>query len=185
MIRKSEGVVQAGAQLLEVGDPKALEIAVDVLTSDAVHIQAGAPVRVEEWGGPALLGVVRQIEPSAFTRLSALGVEEQRVNVVVDLKSPYEEWQPLGDGYRVEARIQIYQKDEAILIPWSALFRRGQAWAVFVVEAGRAHLREVEVGRRNERLAEIEKGLAPGEKVILHPSDKVQEGAEVTHTRRE
>ncbi len=176
VIRESEGVVQAGAELLEVGDPSALEIAVDVLTSDAVHIRPGAQVSVEEWGGEKLVGVVRQIEPSAFTRLSALGVEEQRVNVVIDLKSPYEEWRLLGDGYRVEARIEIYHNESALTIPWNALFRREGAFHVFVQEQGQAALRKVEVGRRNERVAEILSGLNAGEEIILHPSDRVQPG---------
>lgn len=176
VLRKSEGVVQAGTELLEVGDPSALEIAVDVLTSDAVHIRPGAQVSVEEWGGDSLAGVVRQIEPSAFTRLSALGVEEQRVNVVIDLKSPYEQWRLLGDGYRVEARIEIYQNESALTIPWNALFRRDDAFHVFVREQGHAALRKVEVGRRNERVAEILGGLAAGEEIILHPSDRVQPG---------
>lgn len=176
VIRESEGVVQAGTELLEVGDPSALEIAVDVLTSDAVHIRPGAHVSVEEWGGDNLIGVVRQIEPSAFTRLSALGVEEQRVNVVIDLKSPYEEWRLLGDGYRTEARIEIYRNESALTIPWNALFRRSEAFHVFVQEQGRAALRKVEVGRRNERVAEILSGLDEGEEIILHPSDRVQPG---------
>lgn len=179
VIRESEGIVQAGSPLLEVGDPHALEIAADVLTSDAVHIQPGAPVSVEEWGGAALSGAVRQIEPSAFTRVSALGVEEQRVNVVVDLKSPFEEWRALGDGYRVETRIQIYRKEGALVVPWSSLFRRSGKWALFVIEAGRAKIRPVDVGRRNERAAEIQAGVALGEKVVLHPSDKVQDGVEL------
>lgn len=176
VLRKSEGVVQAGTELLEVGDPSALEIAVDVLTSDAVHIRPGAQVNVEEWGGDTLSGVVRQLEPSAFTRLSALGVEEQRVNVVIDLKSPYDEWRLLGDGYRVEARIEIYRNDDALTIPWNALFRRDAAFHVFVREQDRAALRNVEVGRRNERVAEIKTGLSAGEEIILHPSDRVQPG---------
>lgn len=179
VIQESEGVVQAGTRLLEVGDPGALEIAVDVLTSDAVHIKSGAAVSVVEWGGAPLAGVVRMIEPSAFTRVSALGVEEQRVNAVVDLKAPYEMWRELGDGYRVEARIEVYKNAQAVVVPWSCLFRKDGLWSVFVVSAGHARLRVVKVGRRNDVLAEIVEGVSPGEAVVVHPSDKVQDGVEV------
>ncbi len=184
VIQESEGVVQAGTRLLEVGDPSALEIAVDVLTSDAVEIEPGAPVSVEGWGGPDLKGVVRMIEPSAFTRLSALGVEEQRVNAVVDLKAPYKKWKQLGDGYRVETRIQIYENRDAVVIPWSALFRAEDSWAVFVISGEKARLRHVEIGRRNELLAEVLGGLSPGESVVLHPSDQVKDGVPVTTAGR-
>lgn len=180
VFQQSEGVVQAGAQLLEVGDPSAMEIAADVLTSDAVHIEAGAPVVIEEWGGAPLAARVRLIEPSAFTRVSALGVEEQRVNAVVDLNEPYEKWKALGDGYRVEARIQVYRNPKAIMVPWSSLFRRGADWAVFVAKDGKAQLRVIEVGRRNDTEAEVKNGLSSGERVVLHPSDRVADGVEVT-----
>jgi HlyD family secretion protein len=179
VIQESEGVVQAGAPLLEVGDPRALELVVDVLTSDAVNISPGAPVSVEQWGGDPLDGVVRLVEPSAFTRISALGVEEQRVNTIVDLTDPYSEWKILGDGYRVEARIQVYRAPKAVKLPVGALFRQDESWATFLVEDGAAVVRRLEIGRRNSREAEIAKGIAPGKVVIVHPSDRVAGGVDV------
>lgn len=180
LLQQSEGVVQAGAPLLEVGDPKALEIVVDVLTSDAVHIHPGSPVTIEEWGGAPLSGAVRLVEPSAFTRLSALGVEEQRVNAIIDLSDPYDVWRALGDGYRIEARIEVYRSADALRVPQSALFRHGGKWAVFVVEGETAHLRQVEIGRRNDTHAEVQSGLEAGQTVVVHPSDDVVDGAKVT-----
>lgn len=179
VIQKSEGVVQAGAPLLEIGDPKALEIVVDVLTSDAVNIHPSNPVTIEKWGGPPLSARVRLVEPSAFTRISSLGVEEQRVNTVIDLSTPYEKWAALGDGYRIEARIQVYRAEQATRVPASALFRSGKEWAVFVVSSGVARLRAVKLGQRNDEHAEALEGLATGDRVIVHPSDKVHDGAAV------
>ncbi len=181
VIQKSEGVVPAGAPLLEVGDPSALEIVVDVLTTDAVHIRPSRPVKVEEWGGKPLSGVVRMVEPSAFTRVSSLGVEEQRVNTIIDLNAPYAEWAALGDGYRVEARIQVYRAEKKTRVPVGALFRRGQQWAAFAVVGGKAELRTLTLGRRNDVHAEVHKGLTLGERVIIHPSDQVKPGVEVTY----
>lgn len=179
VIQASEGVVQPGTALLELGDPKALEIVVDVLTSDAVNIQPGSPARIEGWGGEPLPAAVRMVEPSAFTRVSALGVDEQRVNAIVDINAPYESWSKLGDGYRVEARIEIFRSKDSVRIPGSALFRHQGKWATFVVESSRAKLRVVEVGRRNDTHAEISSGIRAGEVVIVHPSDRIAEGVEV------
>jgi HlyD family secretion protein len=177
--RDSEGAVQAGAPLLEIGDPAALEIVIDVLTSDAVRIRPGAAVRLDRWGGPPLDGVVRRVEPSAFTRLSALGVDEQRVNVLVDLTSPKAAWATLGDGFRVEASIVVWEDAQVVQVPPSALFRRGEAWAVFRLEGGRAHLTEVTLGERNAAGVQVRAGLAPGMTVLLHPSDQIVDGARV------
>lgn len=179
VIQKSEGVAQPGAQLLELGDPKALEIVADVLTSDAVRIEPGAPVTIENWGGEPLAARVRLVEPSAFTRVSALGVEEQRVNTVIDLIEPYEKWTELGDGYRVEAHIQVHHAKNVTRVPASALFREEQRWAVFTVDHGEARLKLLEVGRRNDSYVEVLEGLEPGEQVILHPSDRIVEGVRV------
>jgi HlyD family secretion protein len=179
VIHESEGVIAAGAPLIELGDPKALEIVVDVLTSDAVAIRPGSPATVEEWGGVPLQAVVRLVEPSAFTRMSALGVEEQRVNAVIDLTVPYETWKELGDGYRVEARVQVYRSEDAVVVPQSALFRSGGSWATFVVEQNIAKLRSVRLGRRNDTNAEVVEGLSVGENVIVHPNDQVVDGVEV------
>lgn len=147
--RQSEGVVETGAPLLEVGDPRALEIAVDLLSADAVRVRPGTPVVLERWGGEqALEGVTRSVEPVGFTKLSALGVEEQRVWVIADLRSPAEAWSRLGDGYQVEASFIVWQGDRVLQIPASALFRQGEGWAVFVIENGQARRRAVEIGQR-------------------------------------
>jgi HlyD family secretion protein len=178
-MHESEGVIQPGAPLLELGDPEALEIVVDVLTSDAVQIKSGSPVTVVEWGGAPLNGSVRLVEPSAFTRVSALGVEEQRVNAVVDLSTPYKQWNLLGDGYQVQAKIQVYRAETAVRVPAGALFRDRKSWAVFVIEAGVARLRSLDVARQSDQFAEVVRGVSPGDTVILHPSDRVKDGIQV------
>lgn len=175
-----EGVAQPGAPLLEVGDPAALEIVVDILTADAVHVRPGAKVRLERWGGEnALAGHVKSVEPSAFVKLSAMGVEESRVNAVIDLDEPRERWRGLGDGYRLEARIVVWDTADCVKAPEGALFRRDDGWATFVVKAGVAELRRVKLGRRNGDVAEVVEGLTEGDTVVLHPSEKVTEGARV------
>jgi len=177
VLQESEGTVQPGAPLVEIGDPNALEIVVDVLTTDAVEIHPGAPVRIERWGGDsALSGRVRRVEPSAFTRLSALGVEEQRVNVIVDPDGEPGQWAALGDGYRVEASITVWTGTGKLLVPGGAVFRQGEEWATYVVEKGRARLRPVQLGRRNSSEIEVVSGLRAGEPVVLYPTDKVHDG---------
>lgn len=179
VLHKSEGAIAAGTALLEVGDPAALEVAIDVLTSDAARVPAGALVVLERWGGAPVEGRVRRVEPSAFTRLSALGVEEQRVNVLVDLTSPRAQWAALGDGYRVEARIVVWERADVVRVPASAVFRGERGWALFRVIDGRARLTPVGVGQRTTREVQIEEGLRGGEPVIVHPSDKVADGVKV------
>ena len=180
VIQRSEGAVQPGTPLLEVGNPHALEIVVDVLTSDAVHVRPGTPVVIERWGGEqALKAHVRLVEPSAFSRVSALGVEEQRVNVVIDLDEPIERFRALGDGYRVEARIIIWQRDDVLQVPASAVFRHGEGWAVFKRDQGHAKLTPVKIGRRNAQQVQIVEGVSAQEQVIVHPSDRVLDGVEV------
>jgi HlyD family secretion protein len=179
VLQSSEGVVQAGTPLLELGDPASLEIAIDVLTSDAVRIQPATRVLFERWGGATLEGKVRRVEPSAFTRISALGVEEQRVNVIVDVTSPRAAWASLGDGYRVEARIIVREADHVLQVPGSAVFRHADDWAVFRVRAGVAHLARVELGERTPHAVEIRAGLSANEIVVLHPSDQVHDGVAV------
>ena len=177
---QSEGVVGAGEPLLELGNPRALEVAVDVLSADAVDIESGTRVRFDRWGGEeALEGVVRMVEPTAFTKISALGVEEQRVLVIADIVSPAAEWARLGDGYRVIAHFILWEGDDALQIPTSALFRHGDGWAVFVMEEGEARRRPVEVGHRSGLTAQIADGLAEGEAVIVHPSDEIEDGGRV------
>lgn len=180
VFQESEGMVAVGTPLLDLADPSDLEILVDVLTTDAVQIRPGMPVRIEQYGESLPLGGrVRLIEPSAFTKVSALGVEEQRVNVLIDITSPKEQWKDLGDGYRVEARIIVFSQMDAVKVPVGALFREGDRWAVFVVSDGRAYKRIVQIGRRSGAWAAVEQGLEPGEQVIVYPSDAVREGVRV------
>jgi HlyD family secretion protein len=177
VVTRSEQVVAAGTPLLELGDTSALEVIVDVLSPDAVRIQQGAMMIVEDWGGEApLLARVRLIEPSAFTKVSALGVEEQRVNVIADFMNPPAR---LGDGFRVEARIVVWEEEDVLKIPTSALFRQGSGWAVFAVKNGMARLREVDIGKRNISEAEVLGGLSEGEETILYPSDQLEDGVRV------
>ncbi|MBI5322247.1 HlyD family efflux transporter periplasmic adaptor subunit [Bradyrhizobium sp.] len=179
--QESETVVQPGMPLMEIGDPRDLEIVTDVLSTDAVEIRAGADVAIDHWGGPGLLsGSVRRVEPSAFTKISTLGVEEQRVNVLIDLLSPQQRWSGLGDGYRVDTRITVYTRDDVEIIPAGALFRRGNGWGVYVVESGRAELRAVEVARRSGGFAAIGTGLKQGERVIVYPGDQIGAGVRVS-----
>jgi HlyD family secretion protein len=177
IFEESERIVAAGMPLVEIGDPASIEIVVDILSTDAVRVSPGARVSIEEWGGEGSLEArVHLVEPSAFTKVSALGVEEQRVNVIAHLASPEPR---LGDRYRVEARIVLWEGEDVIQVPASALFRHGTAWAVFVVDGGRARLREIEVGHLATFDAEIVRGLTVGETVILHPSDRVSDGTRV------
>lgn len=177
---KSEGAVTAGTPLLEIGDARALEVEVDVLSADAVRIRPGTAVHFERWGGEQPLeGVVRVIEPVGFTKVSALGVEEQRVWVICDFTSPPAQWERLGDGYRVEARFVLWAGQNVLQIPASALFRAGEGWAVFTMEEGRAQQRTVKVGQRNGLQAQIVSGLSEADFVIIHPDDKISAGARV------
>jgi HlyD family secretion protein len=180
IVNKSEGTVAAGQPLVEIGDASALEVEVDLLSADAVRVHPGTRVMLERWGGPVTLeGVVRVIEPAAFTKVSALGVEEQRVWVVVSFTSPGDQLQSLGDGYRVEASFILWEGQEVLQIPASALFRDGESWAVYVVEHGKAVKRSVKTGQRTGLSAEIASGMQAGEKVIRHPDDRVHEGVRV------
>ena len=179
-VRESEAVVPPGEPLLEVGDPRELEIVTDLLSADAVKVRPGQPALVEQWGGERpLRGRVRLVEPSGFMKISALGVEEQRVNVIVDFEDPAEASRLLGDGYRVEVRVVVWEAKDVVITPTSSLFRRGESWAVFVVEDGRARLRTVAVGQRNGLQAQVREGLQPGEQVIVHPADALEDGGRV------
>jgi len=177
---ESEGVVNAGEPLIDIGDPDKLEIKVEVLSADAVNIKPGTPVLFERWGGDSpLSGKVRVVEPTAFTKISSLGVEEQRVLVLADITSLPESWQSLGDGYRVEASFIIWEGKNVLQVPASALFRKGNGWAVFVMENKRARQRQVVVGHRNGLTAEIVSGLSEGELVIIHPDESIKDGTRV------
>ncbi len=180
ILQQSEAVVTSGTPLVEIGDPRDLEIVVDLLSSDAVSVAAGQRVLIERWGGETTLeGRVRLVEPYGFTKISALGIEEQRVNVIVDLTSPTEEWARLAHGYQVELRIVLWAAADALKLPLLALFRDGEDWAVFVESDGRAEPRHVTLGRRSQLEAQVLDGLEDGERVVLHPSDRVQAGVRI------
>jgi HlyD family secretion protein len=180
VVNDSERIVAAGELLIEMGDPADLEVVVDFLSTDAVQIDASQRVLLERSGLERVLeGRVRRVEPFGFTKVSALGIEEQRVNVVIDLTSPREQWERLGHGYQVEARVVLWHADDVVTVPLTALFRDGDAWALFVNENGRATLRRVVVAHRNSTHAEIIEGLAAGEEVVLHPSDRVVAGVRI------
>lgn len=183
VLTESAGVVAAGAPLVEIGDPAGLEIVLDVLSADAVSIKPAAETWIEHWGGDKRLDArVRLVEPSGFTKVSALGVEEQRVNVVADFASDPAERASLGDGYRVHARVVTWQNADAVRVPLSALFRDGDRWAVFVLEADRARKRTIDIGHRGEREAEVLKGLSEGDRVVVHPGDRLTDNTRVKPT---
>lgn len=176
VLRESAGFVTSGEPLFELGDPEDLEVVVDLLTSDAVHVRPGQEVELREWGGRTeLRGRVRRVEPSAVTKVSALGVEEQRVDTVIDFTSAPESSRLLGDGYRLEARIQVQRVADVVKVPEAALFRQADAWGVWVVEEGRARARTVRVGESNGLETVVQEGLRPGERVILHPGESIRE----------
>jgi HlyD family secretion protein len=178
--QKSAGIVQAGTPLVEIGDPKALEIVVDLLTTDAVHVKLGTAVVIQGWGGDTpLAGKVSRVEPSAFTRPSALGVDEQRVNVIVALTDAPDRFSALGDGYRVEARLVLWRSDDVLRVPQGAVFRYGDGWAVYALRDGTALLTQVRIGHRGDTEVEIVSGLAPGAEVAVHPGDRVKHGVRV------
>jgi HlyD family secretion protein len=172
ILEKSERVVAPGTPLVVLSNPRSIEVVADLLSTEAVKVRPGAPVCIENWGGAASLrGKVRLVEPYGYTKVSALGVEEQRVNVVIDfIDSP----DGLGDGYRVDVRIVIWQSPDVLKVPVSALFRSGDSWSVFAVEGGRAVLHLVEAGHRNALEAEIVRGLDAGAEVVLHPSSDLK-----------
>lgn len=180
-LRESETIVPAGEPLLEVGRTDDLEIVADYLSADAVRIRPGDRVLIEQWGGDGVLeGRVRRVEPSGFLKISALGVEEQRVNVIVDFADPPEARPGLADGFRVELRVVLWEGEDVLQVPTGSLFRDGEEWAVFAVEDGTARLRHVEIGRRGGLVAQVEGGLEAGDRVILHPGDTVADGLRVT-----
>lgn len=177
---QSERVIGAGEAIMQIGDPANLEIVVDFLSADAVKIEPAQTVIIDNWGGAQpLTGRVQRVEPFGFTKISALGIEEQRVNVVIDLVTSPEQWQRLGHGYQVEARVVLWEADNVLTVPLTALFRQEGEWVLFVEEDGRAALRAVEMGQRNGLVAEIAAGLVAGERVIVHPSDRVVAGVKV------
>lgn len=182
---ESEAVVPPGEPLVEIGDPARIEVVSDLLSTDAVRVSPGQPVHIVQWGGGhALDATVRRVEPSGFMKVSALGVEEQRVNVIIDFADPATAGRALGDGYRVEVQIVTWQGQDVMTAPVGSLFRAGDGWATFVVVDNQARRRTVELGHRNDEFGEIVTGLQPGDTVVLHPPDTLTDGARVTARQR-
>ena len=180
VLAESEGVVTSGTPLLEIGDPGKLEVVTDLLSTDAVKVRTGQRALIEGWGGDdALEGVVRRVEPYGFTKISALGVEEQRVRVIIDITEPAERWRHLGHGYRVEPRIILWESDDVLKVPLSSLFRHGGEWTVFLSRDGRARLQTLTIGNMNGIDAEVLKGVAAGDAVVVHPGDRVSDGVRI------
>lgn len=184
--QESQSVVAGGAEIMTIGDPEDLEVVAQFLSTDAVEVQPGATATIENWGRnrASLRGQVRLVEPYGFLKISALGVEEQRVNVIVDFVGPPEEWSILGHGYRVEVAIVTWEEPDVLQVPVAALFRDGERWAVFRVASGEAELTPVEIGRDNGRDAQVLSGLEPGQTVVLYPGEQLADGARVVERGR-
>jgi len=181
--QESETVVKAGTPLVDIGDPRDIEVVADLLSTDAVRIDVGAPVQIVDWGGSPINGRVERIDPAGLKKVSALGIEELRVRTIIGITDPEEEWSRLGHKFRVNVKIVLWNADNALKVPVAALFRSGDKWAVFAVKQGKAEVRTVEIGHRNNREAEVLSGLQDGDRVVLHPSDRISDGDAVT--RRE
>ena len=179
IIQESEGMVQTGAPLLEIGDPLDLQVVADLLSTDAVQIKPGAAVRIDGWGGAALRGKVTRVDPAGFLMVSALGIEEQRVRTEIDLDDPPQSWSGLGHDYRVIVHVTRWRDDDALTVPVAALFRQGDDWAVYVVKDGYARTTAVKIGQRNGRIADVVSGLSERDHVVLHPSDRLRNGVAV------
>lgn len=180
VLRESESVTLAGVPIMEIGDPRRLEIVADLVSEDAVKVHEGDEAIIADWGGPEPLHArVRRVEPSGFTKISALGVEEQRVNVLLDFTDPPERRPTVADGYRVMVHVIVWRADDVVRVPVSAMFRHGDGWAIFLVRDGRARLTPIRVGHANDDVAEALGGLAAGDQVIAHPSDRVGDGVRV------
>lgn len=182
VLEKSERVVSAGTPLVEIGNPRDMEVVIDVLSTDAVKVEPGLMVQVEEWGGGSMLpGVVRTVEPAAFTKISALGIEEKRVNIIVDLEEPESK---LGDNYRVQAKIILWRGDDILRVPVSSIFRSGKGLNVFVIKKGKAVKQPITIGHRGAYYAEVLDGLAEGDMVVVHPTNDLEDGMRVKETKR-
>ncbi|HSM95539.1 MAG TPA: HlyD family efflux transporter periplasmic adaptor subunit [Rhizomicrobium sp.] len=179
--RESEAVLAAGTTILEVGDSHQLEIVADLISEDAVKVREGDAATITDWGGSGALNArVRRIEPSGFTKVSALGVEEQRVNILLDFTDPPSRWSQIADGFRVLVHITVWHSPAALRVPVAAMFRQGRDWAVFTVKDGRATRTTIKVGPSNDDVADVLSGLTEGMQVVLHPSDRISEGTRVT-----
>jgi HlyD family secretion protein len=180
IVQDSEAVVQAGTPLIDIGDPADLEVVADLLSTDAVQIKVDAPVRIDGWGGAPMQGRVARVDPAGFVKVSALGIEEQRVRTTIDLTDGPETWSRLGHDYQVIVHVTVWSADDVLSVPVGALFRRGDQWAVFLLKEGRASATVVKVGHRNGRVAEVLSGLSAGDRVVLHPSDRIKHGVAVS-----
>jgi HlyD family secretion protein len=176
IVQESEGVVPPGAPLVEVGDPLDIEITADLLSTDAVRITPGARVRIDGWGGAPLQATVTRVDPAGFLKVSALGIEEQRVRTTMDFADKPDAWSRLGHDYRVVVHVTVWSSNDALIVPVAALFRQGDAWTVFAVRDGRAQVTPIIIGQRNNRVAEVITGLSVGDRVVLHPSDRIKNG---------
>ena len=179
IIQESEAVVPTGAPLIEIGDPADLEIVSDLLSTDAVRVEVGSPVRIDGWGGGSIAGRVTRVDPAGFVKVSALGIEEQRVRTTIDFAEPVATWARLGHEFRVIVHVGIWKSDSVLTLPVGTLFRSGDSWAVFAVRNGRARLTAITSGHRNSRMVEILSGLSAGDPVVLHPSDRIRDGVAV------
>lgn len=179
-IQESEAVVPAGAPLIEIGNPRDLEVVADLLSTDAVQIKPGFAVRIDGWGGSPVQGRVKRVEPAGFLKVSALGIEEQRVRTTIDLVDPPAVWSSLGHDYRVTVHIVTWSTTAALTVPVGALFRDSERWAVFSVVNGRARTTPIQIGHRNSQVAEVISGLSEGDQVVLHPSDRISDGTSVS-----
>jgi len=179
LIQESENIVQPGTPLIDIGDPQDLEVVADLLSTDAVQIKVGSSVRIDGWGGPPIQGRVVRIDPAGFLKVSALGIEEQRVRTTIDFVDPPEAWSSLGHDYRVIVHVTVWKGDDVLTVPVGTLFRVGEDWAVFVVRDGRARTTLVKIDHRNDRMAEVVSGLSEDDRVILHPSDRITDGVAI------
>jgi HlyD family secretion protein len=179
LIQESEGVVPAGAPLIDIGDPLDLEINAELLSTDAVRIAPGSSVRIDGWGGAPIRGRVNRVEPTGFLKVSALGIEEQRVRTIIDFVDPPDAWSRLGHDYRVIVHVTVWQAEDVLRVPVGALFRKGDDWVVFAVQDGRARVTTVKIGQRNSRIADVLSGLSQSDRVVLHPSDRIRDGIAV------
>jgi HlyD family secretion protein len=165
--------------LLEIGDPLDLEVVADLLSTDAVRIKRGSSVQIDGWGGSAIKGRVTRVDPAGFLKVSALGIEEQRVRTTIDFSDSSEVWSRLGHDYRVVVHVIVWSAEDVLTVPVGALFRKGNDWAAYSVNGGRARTKIVKIGHRNAQIAEVVSGLTVGDRVVLHPSDRVREGSAV------
>ena len=183
LIRDSEAVVQAGTPLIDIGDPQDLEIVAELLSTDAVLVRPGQTVHIDGWGGPNIEGRVKRVEPGGFMKISALGIEEQRVRVVIDFTDPPDKWRNLGHDYRVVVHVVTWKGAGVLTVPIGGLFRYNDHWAVYRDDAGRAKRAEITIGHRNSRVAEILSGLSEGDRVVVHASDRVRDGLRISQRK--